>query len=1137
MRIFLFIFFTSISFLSFTQETNTNRVQKRVLVKDRIQIDSVSINPFQFKLFDKNLKPIDSSLYTTDFSKSILRIKNKDSIATDSIHIHYTKYPDFVTKKYFLFDESIIVENTKNTKKLYSLGVTNVKRNYTPFEGLETSGSISRGISVGNNQNSVLNSELDLQISGKISDKVSLRASLQDSNIPLQEGGYSQKVNEFDQVFIEIFSENWLLRAGDVNLENRSSYFGKFSKKVQGIYAAGTIVRDSSKTTLFASGALVKGQYAKSEFKGQEGNQGPYKLTGENGQLFILLVSGSETVYINGLPLKRGENNDYVIDYNAGEIIFNATYPITSEMRITAEYQFSDQNYSRIIAYAGGAHKDKKFNIEAHVYTENDAKNQPLQQSLSPEQVAVLQAAGNDLSLMNAPSAVPEAYSENRVLYKKQLIGGVEIFVFSTEPTDELFQVKFSLAGGNLGNYVLVNSNAISNIFEYIPPVGGIQQGNYEPVIQLIAPTKLQMAVVEASYAPNKKTQFNFELAGSKNDLNLFSDIGDENNNGFAGKITLKRNIIKQDSAWNMNAFIDTDYINKNFKTVERLYRVEFDRDWNLENPLGNQNIISSGVSLLHHKKGIVNYTYEHLEFSENYNGNRHVLNNDLRLNKFRIASNSSFLKSSSESYDSKFLRVSAHILYQLNKGWLGAKTSLENNQQENKLTKLLAENSQKYNAYEVFFGIGDSTNIFIEAGYKYRTNDSLKNGALARVNNSNTYYLKSKLINSPKTKLSLHANYRTLQYEDESIENEKSLNSRIAYSQRIFDQFINLNTVFEVNSGVVPQQDFTYVEVDEGQGYYTWIDYNENGIQELNEFEIAQFQDQANFVKILLPNQVFIKTQQNKLSTSLTLNPKSWGNTDNNFLKTLAKFFNQTSFLIDKKTKREDTFNFNLFEKEDIGLITINSSFKNTLFFNRGKQNFSTSYTYLQNRNRNILSIGYQENNTKNQQWLFIHKVFNSWLLELRNNIGSVKNDSENFSANNYDLESWSTNPKISFLAATNTKLDAFYEYSVRENAIGSFETLNQQRMGVSFSIAKKDKISLNGEFNYYINDFTGSSFSPVAYQMLEGLEKGKNLTWNVFVQKRITKFLDLNFTYFGRKSETSKTIHTGNIQLKAFF
>ena len=475
--------------------------------------------------------------------------------------------------------------------------------------------------------------------------------------------------------------------------------------------------------------------------------------------------------------------------------------------------------------------------------------------------------------------------------------------------------------------------------------------------------------------------------------------------------------------------------------------------------------------------------------------------------------------------------------MYSLKNGWIGAKTSLENNQQEDKTTKLLTGFSQKYNAYEVFTGVGDSTAIFTEVGYKYRTNDSLNNGVLNRVNNSNTYYLKSRLLNSPQSKLSLHANYRTLYHEDDTIENEEALNSRLLYSQSFFKQFLQFNTAFEVNSGVVPEQDFTYIAVDEGQGYYTWIDYNGNGVQELNEFEVAQFQDQANFVKILLPNQVFIKTQQNKLSTSLHINPKSWVDSDNGFKKVLSHFSNQTSLLIDKKTKRDGAFKFNIFKQESDDLRTINSSFKNTFYFNRGKQRYSTSYTYLQNRSRNILSIGFQENNSKNQQLLFIHKALNTWLFELRNNIGSTHNASENFSANNYKLEHWNVSPKISYLASANTKLDLFYKYSVQENRIGALETLNQQRMGVSFSIAKKDKISLNGEFNYYINDFTGTSFSPVAYRMLEGLEKGENLTWNAFVQKRITKFLDLNISYFGRKGETSKTIHNGTIQLKAFF
>ena len=59
-------------------------------------------------------------------------------------------------------------------------------------------------------------------------------------------------------------------------------------------------------------------------FTGQEGNQGPYKLRGNNGELYVLVISGSERVFVNGILLTRGENNDYIIDYNAGEVIFTS---------------------------------------------------------------------------------------------------------------------------------------------------------------------------------------------------------------------------------------------------------------------------------------------------------------------------------------------------------------------------------------------------------------------------------------------------------------------------------------------------------------------------------------------------------------------------------------------------------------------------------------------------------------------------------------------------------------------------------------------------------------------------------------------------------------------------------------------
>ena len=392
----------------FAQDSTSNYRTKKVAVRDSIQIDTVSINTSRFILKQKDGTVLDSTYYSIDFSKSLLRLKK--SVATDSLIIEYLRYPDFITRKYFQLDNRVIVENTDNLQRLYKLNQSNVNRSFLPFDGLNTSGSIARGVTIGNNQNSVLNSELDLQITGKLSDKVSLRASIQDANIPLQESGYSQRLDEFDQVFIEFFSDSWNIRAGDIDLVNAESYFAAFTKRVQGLYVNANFDGETSNSNVYAAGALVRGQFTTSQFTAQEGNQGPYKLQGPNSELFVLIVSGSETVYVNGIAIERGETKDYIIDYNAGEIIFNSTFPITSEMRITVDYQYSERNFSRFTVYGGGNYKTEKLRLGVSVYSENDAKNQPLQQNLSSEQVEILSQAGDDQSLMVAPSDVQEAF-------------------------------------------------------------------------------------------------------------------------------------------------------------------------------------------------------------------------------------------------------------------------------------------------------------------------------------------------------------------------------------------------------------------------------------------------------------------------------------------------------------------------------------------------------------------------------------------------------------------------------------------------------------------------------------------------------------------------------------------------------
>lgn len=1156
MKLFLSFFIFFMVTIGYAQDISSNYKTKKVALRDTVVLDSAGINPKRFQLLDRNGNSPNPFTYRIDFKKGILIFSKELQQKQDSLTIHYLQYPDFLTRDYFTFDPKIIVENTGKIEKLYSLEESTNTSVFMPFDGLNTSGSISRGITIGNNQNAVVNSELNLQITGKLSDKVSIRASIQDANIPAQEGGYSQSLNEFDQIFIELYGDNWNIRAGDINLLNTNSYFGQFTKKVQGISLGGNFEnKDGSSITAYASGGLVRGVFSKSEFLGQEGNQGPYKLVGPNGELYILVVSGSERVYVNGLLLNRGENEDYVIDYNAGEIKFNPTYPITSNMRISVEYQYTDRSYTRFIGYGGGNYNSENLDIGVYVYSENDAKNQPLQQNLSEEQVAILAAAGDDKELMVAPSAVPDTYSENKILYKKEILNGETIFVFSNNPEDELFSVRFSLVGSNNGNYRIGDANAISRIFEYVAPINGVKQGNYEPVVRLNAPMKIQVGGLNGSYHPSEKTKIDFEVAGSQNDLNLFSDIDDGDNAGFAGRLAFKQRVFTAVDSLKIDALGSVNFVQKDFRTIERLYNIEFNRDWNLVNPLGNQSFVISGVEVSHPKYGGGKYEFQNLNFSENFNGSRHAFASDINLNKLKFSTHGSYLSSKADSISSKFFRISSKATYAFEKAWVGGNLAIEDNQIKDVSRDSISPVSQKFSAFEVFSGVGDSTGVFVEAGYQYRVNDSVRNNSLQKVSSSNTFYLKSKLINTENTQLSAFANYRMLKHEPKRVldtetisigmipqarivsETEQSLNSRILYNQSLFDGGIRWNTTLETNNGVVPQQEFTYVKTEPGQGVYTWIDYNNNGIQELDEFEVAQFQDQAEYVRVLLPNQVFLKIRQNKFSQILTLNPQNWSN-GSGFKKLLSHFYNQTSYVLDRKVKRNnDGFNINPFMDGGDDQLGLSLNFRNALFFNRGKQRFTTSYTFISTSSDNLLAVGLQRNRMKSHQINFNHKFWESWLLHLEGAFGTNENLSENFVSRNFLLDKVEFNPKLSYLFSRHARFDVFYGLVNQDNQLGELESLQQQTLGFSFAYTNAEKISINGEFNYIDNNFDGSPFSPVAYQMLEGLQPGTNFTWQLLFQKRITKYLDANFSYFGRKSETTKTVHTGSVQLRAYF
>ena len=392
--------------------------------------------------------------------------------------------------------------------------------------------------------------------------------------------------------------------------------------------------------------------------------------------------------------------------------------------------------------------------------------------------------------------------------------------------------------------------------------------------------------------------------------------------------------------------------------------------------------------------------------------------------------------------------------------------------------------------------------------------------------------YINSKLIQNATTNLSVFANYRVTQ--NNFTNDEKALNSRVVFNQKLFNNFINFNTVYETSSGNVARQDFVYVQTEPGLGFYTWIDYNEDGIKDFNEFEVALFQDQANYLRLPKPNLTFIATQRAKWNQSITINPRNWMQ-EEGVKKFLSHFYNQSFLSVENEQERGDnSFQLNPFDFNENTLIGLNLNIRNSLYYNKDLQKNSIAFTYGNSQIKQQYFIGNQENNIKIHQLDYAHKFADFWLIDVMGKTSKNTLETENLINRNYEVE---IQPKITFLYNQNNRFSAFYHFKNKQNKLQDFEVLNQQKFGLEYFFIGKKKNQISANVNVFLNDFTGDVNTPVAYQMLEGLQAGTNYTWSCIFNRKLNSFLNLNLSYLGRKSENSRAIHTGSVQLRASF
>ena len=637
-----------------------------------------------------------------------------------------------------------------------------------------------------------------------------------------------------------------------------------------------------------------------------------------------------------------------------------------------------------------------------------------------------------------------------------------------------------------------------------------------------------------------ESSNIKYELSTSNMDLNTFSKIGNQDNVGLAGRIVYDFQKKVNDN-WILKQEIGIESVSSNFERIERFREVEFERNWNVQQIVSKENQILSSAKLYfnHSNCGFINYGFNSFWIKENFNGYK----NDFKIkwNKKIYLDFDGSLLNSKGLFETNFIRHQTKFYVPINNWKIGFEDINENNQFYQSDT--LNNNSYRFYDWKFYLENLDSSKNLIQFFYQERYDWFKNRSILDRATKAVSPGINIGIVNNQNFRFNYSLAYRILEILDTTLTDilpENSLASRLNYHLKMWKGSITTNSFVEIGSGLELQKEFIYIEVPAGQGIYTWIDYNDNNIKELNEFEIAAFNDQASYIRVFTPNNTYTKIYNFQYNQNLNIDFRKLVK-EKVFLKNfLSKFYNQTAVNTQKKTNELDwqTLINPLVNADNSIIQQMSNSLRNSLFFNRSSSKYSIELVTQLFANKNLLINGTDFKSIQKDK-IKLRWNLNKTLMLSSHISNETKNNSSNYMINrNFNINNKEFFNRFSYQPNTLFRIAVKSRYSEKRNS----EDLGNEKaflndFGIEVRRSKRDKGLLNAEMHFVKIKYNGQSNSTIGFEMLEGLQVGSNITWKVGFQKNMSKNLQLSISYNGRKSEENRTIHSGSMQMRAFF
>ncbi len=1039
----------------------------------------------------------------------------------EEINVHYRILPIELEKIYF---RRKLVFKGDSVRTIHRLPEPE-ERSITPQSALRKSGSIVRGISLGTNQGLKVESGLRMNISGKIAENVEVVAALTDQTTPIQPEGNTQTLNEIDKVFVELKSTHFNATLGDYYLAFEGSEFGRYNRKLQGAMGTASF-RD---TEVKLSGAVSKGQYTTNRFMGQEGNQGPYQLHGINGEIDIIVLAGTEKVWIDGELLTRGENNDYVIEYSIGQLTFTRKQLIAAESRIVIDFQYSDLQFRRNLysAKTTTSFWNDKLNLDFRLIHEADNKDNPLDFTLSDENLHQLKNAGDNID--SAYVSGVNYIGHGKGYYTKVDSAGLQFYKYAGKDSGD-YNIGFSYVGSGKGDY---RSIGFGN-YKFV----GDGNGNYKPVLFLKPAQSHDLADLSLNMNLGEGLSINSEFAASRFDRNTYSDINDNDNSGIAhttafrfqpqrfsvGRLNLGKLLI--------NARLRV--VDAKFRYIDRAEEVEKNRKWDSDDVTTNQeNIreISVDYQPVEQMKLAAGLGYN--SKGERFDSRRQNAETQIAFSRLpelqyraeRIESdNQASLKMSD------WLRQSGQVDYQLWK--LRPLFAYLGEDKKETFTDTLTMGF-KYDEFTASLQLNNFKKMSMEFTIIQRDDQQYEHNRLLPYSSATTYKSGWNYSINRNLSASLEYTHREKQYENPELSATRTDlgDAKLAYSP--FNRALTTSWNYQISNTQVAKKERVYLKVAQSEGNYR---FNEQS----GEYEPD---DLGDYVLRIRQTDEFVPVVELRASTRMQFTPKRLFNEKKltGWRNWLSSITADTYIRLEEKTEEKDVWSIyrldlSKFQRPDKTIFG-NNSIRQDIYLFQNNRDFSIRFRL---DTRDEVNFQYLDGGNI---FDFNEKSIRA-IYRFSNKLSFQLDGSSEYKSYDY------TNRTDKIIRDNNLALDLSFrpkqiiEFALKSKiAIKKDEAQNPNTEAKEFSLMPRvnysfrDKGKLRVEFEY-----TNVEVSPknriIPFELVGINRAGATMRWLTALNYNISRYVRATLSYSGRKEpDRPETIHVGRAEVRAYF